>query len=100
MSVTQVRWRENSESVRSVAGEMQDAVFAIMDDCNTDTTTRKYGGWSVVQGSTLVGDADSLRMYNISASWEDVQESAPEKSWYFPTSVGGTALQCANWSTG
>lgn len=60
MTVEQISW-ESGDSTWPDVQEMLDAVGGIMNNCDTTTTTAKWGGYKSV---TV---ASGMRMYNVTA---------------------------------
>ena len=92
MAVTQSVWASGVTSTWPDVAEMGDAIGHIMNDCDTTTTSAKWGGYRSVSVSS------GMRMYNVTAN-QDGQY--PEPSGYHTVTVtkqtGGQ--DCAAWDS-
>ena len=92
MTVTQTEWASGQQSTWPDVAEMDEAVGHIMNDCNTTTTSAKWGGYRSVNVTS------GMRMYNVTAN-QDGQY--PQPSGYHTvkvtTQTGGQ--DCATWDS-
>lgn len=93
MSVEQIQWPKNTTSVDLPFEELVKTIYAIMDDCNTNTQTQKFGGW------TIVGSTDWIRRYNLSAHHGDVPSNGPPGFKFSTETAGGTSSDCKTWQS-
>lgn len=62
VSVEQISWKDGKDSDYPAVQEISDALGAIMNDCDTTTTTEKWGGFKSVEVES------GVRMYNVTAN--------------------------------
>ncbi|KAJ8607652.1 hypothetical protein MRB53_040171 [Persea americana] len=88
MSVQQLDWKAGITSDALSIDEMQKVLMTVVDNCDTDTTTAKWGGYQIVDVNS------GRRMYNVTGDKTGNYPSIDKFAVHTLTSGGG---DCSTW---